>query len=288
MSSTSATAHKQGTTTNADATVVIPCFNYGRFLPEAVASVRAQTGGPPHVIVVDDGSTEPETLRTLDVLGDDDEIEVVRRANAGVAATRNAGMALATTPYVMCLDADDRLAPDALTAMRERLDARPDLGFAYGQLWLFGDREGLVRFPPFDPWILLWRHTIGPTALMRIELVRATGGFDPAFDHWEDWEIWIHALATGRVGERVEVPGLLYRKHGPSKFDQDRRRFRVDTRRLREKHADLYSRRDEIARRSSLSAPRRAFYRWFWGERPWPAQAEAALYSLLWRRADGR
>src|SRR5258706_15582836 len=80
-------------------TVVVTNFNYGRFLEEAVASALGQDGGPPRVLVVDDGSTDPHTLAVLDALPDG--VRVHRQANTGVAAARNTGLALADTPYLI-------------------------------------------------------------------------------------------------------------------------------------------------------------------------------------------
>ena len=107
---------------NDDVTAVIACFNYGRYLREAVDSVLAQGA---RVVVVDDGSTDPGTHAVLDELA----VEVVRQENRGVCAARNAGLALVDTPYAIVVDADDRLAPGALDAMRAPLDADPALGF---------------------------------------------------------------------------------------------------------------------------------------------------------------
>ena len=73
---------------NDDVTVVIPCFNHGRFLGEAVESALGQDGAAPKVIVVDDGSTEEETRRTLEAL--QEGVDLVRQSNAGPAAARNA------------------------------------------------------------------------------------------------------------------------------------------------------------------------------------------------------
>ena len=67
----------------------------------------------------------------------------------------------------------------------------------------FGDMCGIVRFPDYDPYRLLHRHTVGLTALARGEVLDATGGFDPGFPHYEDWELWVHALAHGYEGRRV-------------------------------------------------------------------------------------
>ena len=118
------------TSRHSDITVIVTNYNYGTFLEEAVESVLAQEGGPPQVIVVDDGSTDPYTLEVLDRLPE--SVRLIRRENAGVAAARNIGMAAAETPFLMILDADDRLRPRALNLLRATLEEDPTLGFAYG------------------------------------------------------------------------------------------------------------------------------------------------------------
>src|SRR6188472_2062364 len=96
--------------------------------------------------------------------------------------------------------------------------SRRTLGFAFGFMEFFGDMSGVVRFPDYDPYRLLYRHTIGLTALARSKVLQATGGFDPAFPYYEDWELWLHALAHGFEGSRVPVVALHYRRHGGTKF----------------------------------------------------------------------
>jgi glycosyltransferase involved in cell wall biosynthesis len=266
---------------NAAVTVVIACFNYGRYLREAIASVTSQDAGAPRVIVVDDGSTDSATRAVLDEIATDG-VHVLRQENRGVSAARNSGLALASTPYVLVLDADDRLAPGALAAMREPLDRDPALGFAYGYMRLFGEMSGVVRFPAYDPYRLLYRHTIGLSALMRAEVVDATGGFDPGFPHYEDWELWVNALAHGFQGRLVDAVTLEYRRHGAAKLGTDRRAYRHAWRSLRRKHAALYA-DERIARASALGPPQRLVHRWFWGPRPMPARLELALHRVLWR-----
>jgi len=207
----------------------------------------------------------------------------VRQGNQGAAAARNAGLALVRTPYWLVLDADDRLAPGALQALREPLERDAGPAYAFGFMRFFGDMSGVVRFPDFDPYRLLYRHTIGLTALARAEVLEATGGFDPSFPHYEDWELWVHALAHGYEGVRVDVVTLDYRRHAGTKFSEDRAKYRVAWRGLRRKHAALYARRDELAERSALGPAGRAAYRWFWGPRPVPAAIEAAVHRALWR-----
>jgi glycosyltransferase involved in cell wall biosynthesis len=267
---------------NADITAVVTNHNYARFLPEAVESLSTQEGGPPRIVVVDDGSTEPGTEAALERVAAAGA-EVRRQSNQGVCSARNNGLRDLATPYWLVLDADDRLAPGALAAMRAPLDADERIGFAYGMQRMFGDASGLIPFPPYDPYRLLYRHTIGPTALARRELLDATGGYDAGFPHFEDWELWVNALAHGFEGGRVDAVTFEWRRHGASKLGSDRRNYRLAWRALRRKHAGLYARRDELARRSALGPAGRALYRYFWGPRPIPAAVETSLHRLVWR-----
>jgi glycosyltransferase involved in cell wall biosynthesis len=272
---------------NDDITVVITCFNYGAFLPEALASALEQEGGEPQITVVDDGSTEPDTLRALEQLPA--EVNLIRQSNAGLSAARNAGLREARTPYLIVLDADDRLAPNALKVLRGPLERDDALGFTYGVSRFFGAWEGDLRFPSYDPYKLLYRHIIGSTSLMRRELFDDVGGFDPAFTAYEDWEFWVHALAHGWRGRNLDAVTLLYRRHGGTMYFGAREHYRTWYRRLREKHPGLYDRsgRRKLAGSSELGSAGRAVYRWWWGFRPMPARVELALYSLLWRRRSG-
>jgi glycosyltransferase involved in cell wall biosynthesis len=268
---------------NDDVTVAITCFNYGRFLPDAVASALAQDGGEPRVVVVDDGSTDADTLAALERLPS--RVQVVAQENAGVARARNTALDLSETPYVLVLDADDRLTPTAIALLREPLEREPGLGFAYGLMHFFGAWEGIVKLPPFDPYRLLFRHNVGATALTRRSLIEDIGGFDPDFPGYEDWEFWVHALARHWRGARVEEVTLLYRRHAATRHSTARPAYRRTYRKLRRKHAELYGRggRRRLAAESDLGPAGRLVYRVWWGWRPLPARVELHLQSLLWR-----
>lgn len=268
---------------NGDTTVVITCRDYGRFLGEAVRSALGQEGGPVSVVVVDDASTDPETVGALERLPP--EVLLVRGEGRGVCQARNAGLEVVQTAYAIVVDADDRLAPGALATMRKPLEADPALGFAYGRMRFFGAWQGELRFPSYDPYRLLFRHTIGLSALMRRELVEDTGGFDPSFEYFEDWELWLNALAHGWRGVQVDAVTLEYRRHERSKLAADRRRYRSAFRALRQKHAALYANRAAFARESALTPLGRLLYRVYWGPRPVPARLESLVYRLLWGRA---
>ncbi|MBV8791726.1 MAG: glycosyltransferase family 2 protein, partial [Pseudolabrys sp.] len=117
------------------ASVVIPCYNGGRFIPAALASLAAQTFRDFEIIVVDDGSTDPETKTVLDGLGP--EVRVIRQENRGLPGARNTGIRAARAAIVLPFDCDDILTPTLLQECVPVLRAAPpDVGFVsfYEQL----------------------------------------------------------------------------------------------------------------------------------------------------------
>lgn len=115
--------------------VIIPCYNHAHFLRDAVFSVSS-TSRTVEVIVVDDGSTDG-TLEVADActrgMRNGIPVRVFHQSNAGVSAARNRGFAESRGDYVVFLDADDRLTPDALDAGARALDAHPQCAFVYGR-----------------------------------------------------------------------------------------------------------------------------------------------------------
>jgi glycosyltransferase involved in cell wall biosynthesis len=265
-----------------DVTVVIPCFNHGAFLAEAVDSALAQTAGVPRVIVVDDGSTDDRTARALEALPDG--VELVRQDNAGPAAARNTGIERSQTPLLLMLDADDRLTPGALAALLGPLEANPRVGYCYGVMRWFGGWSGEIHFPDFDPYRLLHRSIAGASlGLIRRKAWEDAGRFDPEIGGYEDWDFCLSALERGWRGLQVPEVTLEYRKHERSGQAEHRRAYRRTYRRLREKHSALYERAGEFAAETDLGPAGRLLYRTYWAWRPLPAPVERAVYGLLFR-----
>jgi glycosyltransferase involved in cell wall biosynthesis len=272
---------------HSDITVVIPCFNHGRFLLESVERALGQEGGPPRVIVIDDGSTDEETVRALDEVRK--EVEVIRQQNAGVAAARNAGFENADSELLLMVDADDRLTLDALDVLRPPLEAHPDVGYCYGLMKLIGTWSGVLRFPAFDPYILLHRSIAGAQlGLVRRRCWEDAGGFDPAIDGYEDWDFCLSALQKGWRGLQIDRVTHEYRKHERSGNLEHRRRYRHVYRQIRTKHAALFARRKEFARETDLGPLHRLAYRTYFAWRPIPAPIEKALYGKVLFRGSGR
>src|SRR5262249_49156821 len=152
-----------------------------------------------------------ETQTILDALPDN--VRLLQQTNAELSAARNAGFRDSTTPLVLALDADDMLASDALQVLKHGLANDHDAGFSYGVTHFFGDWSKDMTMPGWDPYQLLYRHTIGPTALTRRELFDNVGGYDPEILGYKNWEFWLHALTRGWHSVKVEQITFLYHQH---------------------------------------------------------------------------
>ncbi|MEP0844796.1 MAG: glycosyltransferase family 2 protein [Phycisphaerae bacterium] len=193
--------------------VIIPCYNQGRFLPEAVAGVRAQTWPRVELIVVDDGSTDGAVEAALGGLNAEG-VRVVRQSNRGLAAARNAGVRASSAPFFVPLDADDRLRPGFIEALLPPLLAEPRLGYCYCHTRLFGAQDALWPCRPYDPLRLL-AENLGPaTAVVRREAFERVGGYSSDMtEGLEDWDFWIALLSAGYAGHCVPEPLFEYRRH---------------------------------------------------------------------------
>jgi glycosyltransferase involved in cell wall biosynthesis len=189
--------------------VIVPCFNLGQYLAEAVDSVLAQTFQDFEILVVDDGSTDDGTRAVLDGFARP-KTRVLRAPHAGLATARNLGITSASGEYLCALDADDRLDTTFLAKAVDVLDRDPSLTFVSAWLRMFGDEEGEWTPRRCDLPQLLEEDTVLTAALVRREAVRAVGGFDTAMpvQGHEDWELWLTLVERGCRG--VILPEVLF------------------------------------------------------------------------------
>ena len=209
--------------------VVVPAYNYGRYLAEAVESVLAQTFQDLEVIVVDDGSTD-DTLAVARRLADADaRVSVITQENGGhPAITRNRGIAAARGEHVLCLDADDLLGPTVIALCVAELDADPAAAIAYPRTRMFGERELLQSVAEWSLERLARCNFLTCGSLFRREAWVAAGGFDTI--GYEDWDLWLAMAEAGHVGRPAREAIYHYRQHGgEGRCSQDR----VDDQRLK-------------------------------------------------------
>ena len=182
--------------------VIIPCFNQGAFLDEAVDSVLAQTFVDLEIIVVNDGSTDASTRHKLNTYRRD-KTRVVTTDNQGLAAARNNGIAAAAGDYILPLDADDRIAPRYIEEAVAVLEAEPDTGIVYCQARLFGAVEADWLLPPYSIDEMLRDNVIFCSALFRRADWEPVGGYDTGMVYgWEDYEFWLSLIERGKAVRR--------------------------------------------------------------------------------------
>lgn len=219
--------------------VVVPCYNGGKFLDQLTASLARQTFRDFETVVVNDGSTDPLTLKKLAALGP--EIRVVTQENRGLSAARNAGIAAASADIVLVLDCDDQLEPAYLFKTFAALQANPAAGFAFTHVRLVGGASGTQeRYSnAFD---ILFKNTIGYTVLMHKAAWEKAGRYDESMrDGYEDWEFNLRLLHAGYPG--VEVPKALFLYTASTQgmlLGHSSNRHAAVWRRIRAKHRALY------------------------------------------------
>jgi glycosyltransferase involved in cell wall biosynthesis len=211
-------------------TVVVPAYNYARYLPDAARSVLGQRDVDVRLIIADDASTDDTPIVTEALAAADRRLTVLRNpGNRGHVPTVNAALNLVETEYVVKLDADDLLAPGALARATALMETFSDVGFVYGRPRHF---EGPVPEVP-DSSARSWTIWPGvewidarcrsganvisqPEVVMRTALACQVGWFCEDLPHASDMGLWLKLAAVGHVG-RINRPAQgLYRVHDAS------------------------------------------------------------------------
>jgi glycosyltransferase involved in cell wall biosynthesis/SAM-dependent methyltransferase len=202
----------------AHVTVVVPLYNYAGFIGEALASVAAQTLRELDLVVIDDRSTDDSLSVAVDWAQNNvtrfNRISVLRNlANSGLGLTRNVGFDKAETPFVLPLDADNRLLPGCATACLDTAQAT-GAAFSYPIIKEFGGAEGLRGGSGYDPVRLANGNYIDAMALVSKAAWAAVGGYDHIPYGWEDFDFWCKLVDRGLRGEQVSgAPLAEYRVH---------------------------------------------------------------------------
>ncbi len=188
--------------------VIIPCYNQGAYLDEAVNSVLEQTFQDYEIIIINDGSTDEYTNLLLADYSRP-RTRVIHTANQGLAAARNTGVRAAQGSFILPLDADDRIGVEYLEKAVDILESHPEIGIVYCKAETFGARTGHWHSPPFSLGRMLLGNLIFCSALFRREDWQRTKGYDPEMKGgWEDWDFWLSLLELGR--EAYRIPDVLF------------------------------------------------------------------------------
>jgi glycosyltransferase involved in cell wall biosynthesis len=232
--------------------VIVPAYNYARFLPETIACLQRQTFPDWECILVDDGSTDntPETIRRL--AATDARLRAVSQSNLGLAAARNRGLGLARAPYVQFLDADDLLAADKLQSGVDVLESEPGAGVCYCNYRPLDSATGaltdrwtqrMLGLDPLEDFLLRWELDLClpiHCALFRRDVLEPSPVFDESIPAKEDWLFWVE-LARKRVSFRF--------------LDRDQAFYRMHEANMSQNHAEMMAVLVHVSMRILLLAP---------------------------------
>ena len=234
--------------------VIVPTYNYGRFIGETLECLRAQTYANWECIIVDDGSTDDTAEQVARFMERDARFKFLRQENARQAAAKNNGLRNSAGQYLQFLDADDLIEPRKFEQQVEYLERRPEIDIIYGSMRYFTTEDPSDRlywvWGENKPWmpevsgsgkevlaaLVQQNIMVINSPLIRMSVVDAVGLFDNGLPPAEDWDYWLRCAVAGMHFQFEDSPGTLalVRWHSSSS-SHDRRRMYISMLSIREK-----------------------------------------------------
>jgi glycosyltransferase involved in cell wall biosynthesis len=203
--------------------VVITCYNYARYLSEAVESVIHQTITNWEIIIVNDGSTDESksVAERLIVENPGRFIHLINQDNSGHPAhSRNTGIFESRGYYVLPLDADDVICPTMLEECLAAFNNNHDVSIVYTDRLDFDGVDQIVNALDYNFFKLKYGNHLSYCALFKRKVWEDVGGYQAV--GYEDWDFWVSAGVAGHFGFRIDKPLFMYRRHDTGRFQQDK------------------------------------------------------------------
>ena len=200
--------------------VIIPAYNHGQFLVEALNSVLSQTFEGFEVLVVDDGSAD-DTRQVVERYAS--RVRYLFKTHTGVSGTRNVGLQHTTGPYIAFLDADDTWMPEKLSRQVAYLESHQEVGVVFTDYITTTEAgEFLAREPRFFPYhrhpfeaMVVWPYGSMQMAMVRRSCLDRVGGFDESLTIAEDWDMWLRVAQHYGIA-KIDRPLATYRQTSAS------------------------------------------------------------------------
>ena len=189
--------------------IIIPCYNHAKFLPDSILSAYNQTYKNFEIIVVNDGSTDNSLYVMQEFKSIFKDLIIINQENRGLSSARNAGIIESTGKYILTLDADDVISNEFLS----KTVGKNDIVSTY--YMQFGSKSRYLKpksNPTFSDFVK--RNQINCCSLFKKEIWKTIGGYDEQIKlGFEDWDFWLRATMIGYNVSVVEEVLFYYRKH---------------------------------------------------------------------------
>jgi glycosyltransferase involved in cell wall biosynthesis len=223
--------------------VIIPCFNLGYYLNDALDSVLKQTYSYWECVIIDNASNDNTKEVALQYMERDSRFRYIFQEVKGVSAARNKGVKNSIGKYILPLDADDKIAPSYLEKAIAIIEGNEDIKVVFCEAKQFGARSKKWKLPTYTFRNLLIENCIFCTALFSRESYISANGYDENFlIGFEDWDFWISLLSKGGKVVKIKEVLFFYRIRRNSRNNslniENQRKLRMQ---IFEKHLDLYT-----------------------------------------------
>jgi glycosyltransferase involved in cell wall biosynthesis/SAM-dependent methyltransferase len=229
--------------------VIIPCFNDGLFIDEALQSINQQTYSPIEIIVVNDGSDDRLTIEKIRSL-ENSSIRVINIPNSGPAAARNLGIQYSNGKYILPLDADDKIHSDYITKAVEIMEKDEEVGIVYCFAEFIGNKKGKWNLPPYNLRTMLLDNVIFATALYRKEDWEKVGGYDESLRYgMEDYDFWLSIIEINKKVYQIPEVMFFYRIKSNSRtynFNKNLDRVKATYQKIYRNHPRLYNKNKDL------------------------------------------
>ena len=202
----------------AKVSIIIPCYNQGIYLQDSLSGYEP-SDKLYEIIIVNDGSTDPDTLKALDEYRGKG-YHIIDQENQGLAAARNTGIKNAAGQYIMLLDADNMVYPAFIREAAAILDNSAATAVVYSDAEYFGAKTGKWEVGSFNLQKIMIENYIDACAMVRKSVFEELGGYDTEMKKiksgWEDWEMWLRIAFAGKTFHYYPGIGFRYRVNASS------------------------------------------------------------------------
>lgn len=223
---------------------IIPYYNSGSTIMETLESIWAQSYTDFDVWLVNDGSTDSYSLEVLKKIVEDGRVKVLQQDNAGPSLARNLALTECQSEFIVPLDADDLIMPNAVLNAVAEMDRNIDFGVIYGDVQMFGNTNEVRLQDEFSIHKQLLWNQIAVSCLIRKSVFDACGLYDEYLSKrgLEDWEFWIRVHSEGFTFGKIKEVFFLYRISSDSRtFSEANVHLTEIQNYVRSKHANLYA-----------------------------------------------